>query len=247
MLVKEKMLMNIDELLENGPVNIVILGDSVSHGTVLDNNDYENVYWNVLKKKMNAYRDYVPVNMINASVGGTMAKDALPRVDKQVLVHDPDLVIVCFGLNDVNGPLEEYLDSLRQIFAKCVAAGVDTIFMSPNMLNTRVAPDAPQKWAWYAVETAKMQNEGKMDRYMEAAMDLAREMGVRVCDCYSKWKELEKAGEDITMLLVNRINHPTSEMHKLFADELYKMIIGEEACFVENSSGMYQGEVNQAE
>ena len=104
MLVKEKMLMNIDELLENGPVNIVILGDSVSHGTVLDNNDYENVYWNVLKKKMNAYRDYVPVNMINASVGGTMAKDALSRVDKQVLVHDPDLVIVCFGLNDINGP-----------------------------------------------------------------------------------------------------------------------------------------------
>jgi lysophospholipase L1-like esterase len=176
-----------------------------------------------------------------------MAKDALSRVDKQVLVHDPDLVIVCFGLNDVNGPLEEYLDSLRQIFSKCVAAGVDTIFMSPNMLNTRVAPDAPQKWAWYAVETAKMQNEGKMDRYMESAMNLAREMGVRVCDCYSKWKELEKAGEDITMLLVNRINHPTSEMHKLFADELYKMIIGEEECFVENSSGMYQGEVNQAE
>ena len=47
-------------------------------------------------------------------------------------------------------------------------------------------------------------------------------------------------------MLANRINHPISEMHKLFADELYKMIIGEE-CFVENSSGMYQGEVNQAE
>lgn len=247
MLVKEKMLMNIDELLQNGPVNIVILGDSVSHGTVLDNNDYENVYWNVLKKKMNAYRDYVPVNMINASVGGTKAKDAISRVDKQVLAHNPDLVIVCFGLNDVNGPLEEYLDSLREIFAKCTAAGVDTIFMSPNMLNTYVAEDAPQKWAWYAYETAKMQNEGKMDRYIYSAMDLAREMGVRVCDCYSRWKEMEKAGLDTTMMLVNRINHPTSELHKLFAEELYKMIIGEDTSSVENSSGMYQGEVNQAE
>ena len=247
MLVKEKMLMNIDELLENGPVNIVILGDSVSHGTVLDNNDYENVYWNVLKKKMNNYRDYVPVNMINASVGGTMAKAALPRVDKQVLVHNPDLVIICFGLNDVNDPLEEYLTALRGIFEKCIAAGVDTIFMSPNMLNTRVVADVPQKWAGYAVETAKMQNEGKMDRYMESAMNLAREMGVRVCDCYSKWKEMEKAGKDTTMMLVNRINHPTAEWHKLFADELYKMIIGEEECYVESDSGMYRGEVNQAE
>lgn len=246
MKVKEKILMNIDELLANGPINIVILGDSVSHGTVLDNNDYENVYWNVLKKKMNAYRDYVPVNMINASVGGTTAKDAVPRVEKQVLAHDPDLIIVCFGLNDVNGPLEEYVGALREIFSKCVNAGVDTIFMTPNMLNTRVVEDAPQKWAWYAVETAKMQNEGKMDRYMEAAKATAREMGVSVCDCYAKWKEMEKAGEDITMMLVNRINHPTSELHTLFADELYKMIIGEEACFVENDSGMYQGEVNQA-
>ena len=86
MKVKEKMLMDIEGLKKNGPVNIVILGDSVSHGTVLDNNDYENVYHNVLRKKMNAYRDYVPVNMINASVGGTTAKDAVPRVEKQVLV-----------------------------------------------------------------------------------------------------------------------------------------------------------------
>ena len=242
---KEKILMDIEGLKKNGPINIVILGDSVSHGTVLDNNDYENVYHNVLRKKMNAYRDYVPVNMINASVGGTMAKDALPRIDKQVLSHDPDLVIVCFGLNDINGPLEDYLAALKEIFSKCKAAGVDTIFMSPNMLNTRVVEDAPQKWMWYAYETAKMQNEGKMDTYIYSAMDLAREMGVTVCDCYSKWKEMEKNGADITMMLVNRINHPTSEWHKLFADELYKIIIGEEECYVANDSGMYQGEVNQ--
>ena len=56
---------------------------------------------------------------------------------------------------------------------------------------------------------------------------------------------MEKNGADITMRLVNRINHPTSEWHKLFADELYKIIIGEEECYVANDSGMYQGEVNQ--
>ena len=47
------------------------------------------------------------------------------------------------------------------------------------------------------------------------------------------------------MMLVNRINHPVSELHKLFADELYKIIIGEEESFVANDSGMYQGKVNQ--
>ena len=74
MKVREKLLMNIDGLYEHGPVNIVIFGDSVSHGCLNDNINYETVYWNLLKQKMNAFRDYVPVNMINASIGGTTAK-----------------------------------------------------------------------------------------------------------------------------------------------------------------------------
>ena len=48
--------------------------------------------------------------------------------------------------------------------------------------------------------------------------------GVSVCDCYGYWKELSKT-EDVTQLLANRINHPTKEMHKLFADMLYEVIM----------------------
>ena len=33
--------------------------------------------------------------------------------------------------------------------------------------------------------------------------------------------------QDTTQLLINRINHPCPEMHRLFADALYEMIIGE--------------------
>ena len=224
--VKEKLQMNIDGLYEHGPINIVIFGDSVSHGCLRSGNNYETVYWNLLKQKMNAYRDYVPVNMINASIGGTTARKSLARFEKQVLKHEPDLVIVAFGLNDVNYPLEEYLDALGQIFAGCRTAGSDVIFLTPNMLNTYVAEDTPPRYLEYAAETAEYQNSGRMDRYIYAAADLAHSMNVPVCDCYSKWKELSKT-EDTTMLLINRINHPCQEMHKLFADALYDMIVGE--------------------
>lgn len=223
MKIPEKLLMEKAALEKNGPINIVIFGDSVSHGAFNGYYDYENVYWNVLKKRLNQYRDYVPVNMINASVAGTTAKRSLPRLERQVLSHSPDLVIICFGLNDINDPLEDYLGALKAMFGTCVAAGVDTIFLSPNMLNTRVAEDTPPQYRDYAVKTAEMQNSGKMDRYMEAATSLARSMGVPVCDCYSKWKELSEH-TDVTMLLANRINHPTAEMHRLFADSLYEMI-----------------------
>ena len=225
MKIKEKILMERDELMEHGPINIVILGDSVSHGSFNGYIDYESVYWNLLKKKLNQFRQYVPVNIINVSIGGTTAKDALPRLEKQVFRHAPDLIIVCFGLNDVNYPLKDYTDALREIFKRSVSNGFDVIFMTPNMLNTYVADDTPERYRGYAFTTAKMQNEGKMDTYMHEAVSLAEDLGVRVCDCYAKWKELSKT-QDTTMLLANRINHPTEEMHSLFADSLYEMIMG---------------------
>lgn len=239
MLVKDKILLDIQGLQEHGPINIVIFGDSVSHGAVNGYIDYENVYWNLLKKRLNQFRDYMPVNMINASIGGTTAKESVPRMDKQVLVHCPDLIIVCFGLNDVNGTLEEYLDSLQQIFNKCKEAEVDVIFMTPNMLNTYVAEDVPVQYKEYAAKTAEMQNSGRMDRYMYAAIDMAKQMDVAVCDCYSQWKKLAET-EDVTMLLANRINHPISEMHHLFADELYKMIMPSKTEAAQSDTVMYE-------
>ena len=177
--------------------------------------------------------------MINVSIGGTTAAASLKRMDKQVLNHTPDLVIVCFGLNDVNGSLESYLDALKQIFLKCQNANCDVIFMTPNMLNTRVADDAPEQYREYAKKTAEMQNGGKMDKFMCSATDLAKSMGVTVCDCYSKWKKLSET-EDVTLLLANRINHPISEMHNLFADSLYEVIMGNDAKTRANDSTMYE-------
>ena len=225
MKIKEKILLNQEGLALHGPINIVILGDSVSHGFLVDDIDYENVYWNRLRKKLNAVHDYVPVNMICASIGGTTAADALSRLDGQVLNHTPDMVIVCFGLNDVNGTLTRYLSSPRTIFGQCSASGAEVIFMTPNMMNTYVSENTPSKWLEYAHKTAEMQTGGRMDAYIEAAIQLARDMGITVCDCYSKWKKLAET-QDTTLLLANGINHPTAEMHRLFADSLYETIMG---------------------
>ena len=225
MKIKDKILLDIDGLYKYGPINIVVFGDSISHGAVRGYMDYENVYWNRLKRKLNLYRDYIPVNIINASIGGTTAKASLERMENHVFIHNPDLVIVCFGLNDVNGTLEDYIESLRQIFDRCLSSDCETIFMTPNMLNTYVADDTTEKWRDYAAQTAEMQNNGRMDKYIYNAIELANKMGITVCDCYSKWKKLSET-EDTTMLLANRINHPIPEMHALFANELYDLIIG---------------------
>ena len=240
MKITEKINMDINGLLENGPINIVVFGDSVTHGMFKSGEiDYEAVYWERLRKKILAIRNYIPVNVINAGIGGITAIRSLDRIESQVLSHSPDLVIVCFGLNDVNGPLEEYLDALKTIFSRCLEKGVDTIFMTPNMMNTHFAEDStPPQYVEYAHKTAEMQNSGKLDLYFNSAAKLAEEMGVTVCDCYAEWKKLSET-EDVTMLLANRINHPTKEMHELFARKLFETIFKETTSCAKEESGMY--------
>ena len=240
MRVREKILLDKDALVKYGAINIVIFGDSISHGAINGYQDYESVYWNRLRQKLNKFRDYIPVNMINSAIGGTTAKQSLKRLDSQVLKYEPDLVIVCFGLNDANGTLDDYTYALGEIFKRCKASGTEVIFMTPNMLNTRVAEDTSRGLVEYAKKTCEIQNSGKMDEFMSAAVALACEMGVTVCDCYSKWKTLS-ATQDITELLANRINHPTPEMHELFAEELYRVIMGDGENTAKNESTMFVG------
>ena len=113
--------------------------------------------------------------------------------------------------------------------------------MTPNMMNTYVAEDTPEGLRDYAKETAEYQKPGgKMDVYMDAARALCREMDVTLCDCYAEWKKLAET-TDTTLLLANRINHPTAEMHGLFADMLFKTIFNDAPGITANAeNGMYR-------
>ena len=225
MSVKDKILLDFEGLRQHGAITIVAFGDSVTHGAVSDGEiNYETVYWNRLRKKINDVRNYMPVNVINSGIGGITAKDSLERMERDVFSHHPDLVIVCFGLNDVNGTLEDYISSLETIFSECRKREIETVFLTPNMLNTYVADDTSEELKEYAEITAEMQNSGRMDSFIASAVKLAESMSIQVCDCYSKWKKLSET-EDITMLLANRINHPVKEMHELFAEGIFEIIM----------------------
>ena len=163
MKIRDKIKLGRDCLEKDGPITIVAFGDSVTHGALAPGEvNYETVYWNRLKQKLNAYKSYMPINVINAAIGGTSAKASLARMDKQVLQHEPDLIIVCFGLNDVNGTLEDYIEPLREIFGKSLASGAETIFMTPNMFNTYVHENTAKQHYDYAHKTAEYQNCGRL-------------------------------------------------------------------------------------
>ena len=152
-------------------------------------------------------------------------------MEKDVLSCSPDLLIVCFGLNDSNEELPgvvKYKDALRTIFGKAKGAGIETIFMTPNMFNTYISHTLKEPMMLELADIfAKRQENGVFDAYMDAAREVCKEEKITICDCYAIWKQMYEKGVDTTGLLANGLNHPTREMHELFAWQLVYTILND--------------------
>lgn len=218
---------------------IVFLGDSVTHGCfeLIEGKDkpievicdFEAVYHNQLKKMLNIIFPIAQINIINSGISGDTATGGLSRIERDVLKFNPDLVVICYGLNDSNkgrGKLNEYIDTLYQIFSMLKKNNAEVIFMTPNMKNTYISPTIKNK---LIIEMAmlNMENQlnGTLDEYIQSTKELCLKENIIICDCYSKWQKLYLNGVDTTSLLSNLINHPTREMHKLFASSLFETIM----------------------
>ena len=240
MTIAEKIKNKQSDVFSSRPLTFAFLGDSVTQGCfeIYRENtgginvvyDSEAVYHAQIKKTLGMLYPSVPVNVINAGISGDTSWGGLNRLDRDVLSYRPDLTVVCFGLNDSGcgkEKLETYKESLREIFTRVRQAGSALIFLSPNMIGTRVHPRISDPVITeLAGNMCTDEKNAFMDEYMAAAKELCAEMNVPLCDCYSLWKGLYAAGADTTALLCNDINHPSREMHKMFAYELLKMILG---------------------
>ena len=214
---------------------IAFLGDSVTHGAfecIQGDSagcifDMDAVYHERLRRMLLAVNPWLPVSIINAGVAGDNAILGLARLERDVISHKPHICVVNFCLNDLSETVEEYVAALREIFTSLMAADIRPILLTPSMLNTYVHPDTIPMYRDFAAVTAGWHQSGVMDGYVEAAKTLAAELGVAVADAYAKWKALEAEGMDVTENLANYINHPSRELHQLFADALFETLQGE--------------------
>ncbi len=223
------------------PVTMAFLGDSVTQGcfeiyetggggldTVYDpENNYAHKTASILRQLCPGTQ----LNVVSAGISGDSAPGGASRLDRDVLPFHPDLTVVCYGLNDSGGGREgitRYTDALRDIFTRLQASGSEVIFMTPNTMNYNTSCHLHSElFRGLAVHFAKTMTDGILDAYVDAAKKTAADCGVPVVDCYAKWKAMEQAGVNTTELLSNKLNHPTRDMHWLFAWMLVQSIIGE--------------------
>lgn len=221
-------------------ITIAFLGDSVTQGCFelyrVGGNDLATVYDSgsayhaKLCKMLGVLFPEVPVNIINAGINGDNAPKGLARLERDVLSYHPDLTVVCFGLNDVSkgsSAIGEYTAALEQIFDKIRDARSELIFMTPNMRNIRVNGRINDPLVSSIAEGIAQSDaeEGVFDKYIMAARELCRVKKVKLCDCYAVWKRMDKSGVDVSRLLANDVNHPSRELHNLFAYELLKTML----------------------
>ena len=185
-------------------------------------------YVRKLQDKLFELYPVAAATVINCGVGGDGSVSACARFERDVARFAPDLVVVDLGLNDANNPdveagLDAYTEAMRGIFNKTQALGAECILLTPNWMCSYVDPRLPEGVIRDIAEhVARVQNEGVLSRYVEAARGVAAELGVPVADAYAVWENLEASGVDTTALLANHINHPTPAMHDIFVTELIR-------------------------
>ena len=239
MRILEKIKAKQEDLWGKPNVTIAFLGDSVTQGCfdvfwregigVDTYFDQDNGYHRQLGKLLAMLYPMVPFNIINAGISGTTASHGHKRLEQDVLSHNPDLVVVCFGLNDAMAGtehIEEYTDALGKIFQSLQKADIEVIFMTPNMMCTKISDHvADDRIREIAERVCEVQNKGILEFYLTEAKRICKENQVPICDCYAKWQQLYQSGVSVTDLLSNKINHPTKEMNWLFAVSLMETIL----------------------
>ena len=228
------------KILDGEMQTLCFFGDSVTHGEFEFTNGFkesvqkpELVYHKLLTDRIRAEFGK-EINVINAGVGGNFSGDGLKRIREDVLDKKPDFCCVMFGTNDVTNSrkgeqaLEEYRQNLRQIIRTLREADIETVLMTPGMLCSHGVKGFHGFWWFVHKYYESLQKRGKMDAYVQAMRDVAKETNTPLADVYAEWKRLEAEGVDTTKLLVNGMNHPAPEMHRLFSDQLFELIFQEE-------------------
>ncbi len=238
MKIIEKFIEKQDNPVTAAPVTLAFFGDSVTQGCFELYHTAERAfqtefrvfegYHNKLRSLLEMSYPSVPINMIHAGISGGSTTAGLQRLERDVLKYHPDLTVVCFGLNDCcGGPdkIDLYIDNLRQIFTQLKESGSEIIFMTPNLMAHESTWEERSEY-FREVYAGIAPHHDDLYLYIDEAKKLCSELEVPVCDCFHKWDVLKQNKVNYIRLLSNFINHPTHDMHWLFAWSLFEMIHG---------------------
>ena len=118
---------------------IVFLGDSITQAGA-----GENGYVTLFRQSVEASRLASKVTVIGAGISGNRVLDLEARLDKDVLAHKPNVVVIYIGINDVwhtskggGTPIGKFETGLRSLVKRCSDAGARVVLCTPSVIGEK--------------------------------------------------------------------------------------------------------------
>jgi acyl-CoA thioesterase-1 len=219
-------------------ISFVAFGDSVTAGG--ESTAPSLVYWERWLQQLRGKYPRASIQGVNSGQGGDLSDDGLARLDAAVISHQPDLVLIAFGLNDFNrGPVEIKMGKWEARRAKWARSWASLRGLPPPVQNNRI-----ERPAYFAMNLRAMvdrvkketgadvilvsalqpnpkwkYSNGDMAALAAATESVAREKGCAYVDVFDTWRDFSgrKQPED---LLANNANHPNDFGHWIYFQAL---------------------------
>jgi lysophospholipase L1-like esterase len=179
------------------------------------------------------------LSVANAGVGGNTTRDALARLERDVLAHRPRVVVIGFGINDaavdvwkkpaVTEPrilLADYKTNLRSLVNSVRERGAAVIFVTPNPVRwTSLLRDRYGRPP-YRPEEDDGFDAPVLESYRVAMHEMAAELQIPLVDLPAVWgAHLAENGGEVDALLLDGM-HPNDAGHAVTAAALLPAVRG---------------------
>ena len=188
----------------NRTVNIVVHGHSVPAG-YFETPEVRSLeaYPALLRNDLARRFPHAVINVIVTAIGGENSVAGAARFEKDVLSHQPDLVLIDYALNDRRAGLPAARAAWSSMIEQAQARGIAVLLLTPT-------PDL----------TAKLDDPADpLLQHAGQIRELAAEYKVGLVDSLAAFQKFTEAGGELGTLMAQK-NHPNGKGHQLVADAL---------------------------
>lgn len=201
-----------ERLQQKKKLHLLLFGDSISAGANASKSGkaapYLPSYGELVANHLQRYYQ-TEIQFTNTSVGGKTTNWGVETVQDNVVAHNPDLVIIAFGMNDGTGKMspQKFKDNIASIMQQTRAA-------NPACEFILVAPMLPNPESTFL---------GTQPAF-KAILDELVTNGVTVVDMTSVHRTLleTKSYQDLTG---NNINHPNDFLMRWYAQQIVSTLL----------------------
>lgn len=197
---------------------IITLGDSITKG-VRTGVDQSETFASLLEAELRqAGHD---VEVLNLGIGGERTDQALERLARDVLSHEPAIVTIMYGTNDSyvdRGQTTprlsraQFRENLSRLVARLRNAGITPVLMTEPRWADNAGPNGIGQHPNELLET-----------YMQECREVAEETGAALVDHYAYWSEARRAGVDLSTWTTDAC-HPNPTGHRVLAETLRPVV-----------------------